>query len=289
MAVAFAFYKPIIPNIWYQDLGSPLDQLLRVFSNRTGIISFGVTPLAVILAGRNSPVAWLTGASYSTLQIYHRWVARMAFFHGLAHGITYSLQEWFHSLPGGTNWYTEEFAYAYWNWGVAALVGGATLSFASHRRIRELYYEIFLVAHIAGAIVWVVGCFYHVYLLDPKCTCIFRWIYAAVALWVFDRFARIIRPVYHNNPSLFNKKNSRSQAAEGYLIGSGAFLRLRITMPTAWPASFGGPGTYVFITAPKHEALASYPSQLIRLQGCQTHRPPPTPRRLTPPRTNRRT
>lgn len=44
-------------------------------------------PLVVLLSGRNSPIAFLTGASFSTLQIYHRWVARVTFFQALFHGI----------------------------------------------------------------------------------------------------------------------------------------------------------------------------------------------------------
>lgn len=39
---------------------------------------------------------------------------------------------------------------------------------AATRRLRELSYEAFLYGHIAGAIVWIVGCYYHVWLLDPE-------------------------------------------------------------------------------------------------------------------------
>jgi hypothetical protein len=55
--------------------------------DRTAIMSFGQTPLVMLLAMRTNPISVLTGASYSTLQIYHRWSARMVFMQALAHSL----------------------------------------------------------------------------------------------------------------------------------------------------------------------------------------------------------
>lgn len=43
------------------------------------ICPFPTQPLTILLAGRNSPISFVTGASFSTLQMYHRWVARVTF------------------------------------------------------------------------------------------------------------------------------------------------------------------------------------------------------------------
>lgn len=32
-----------------------------------------------------------------------------------------------------------------------------------------IYCQAFLLGHIVGAILWIVGCYYHVYYLDPNC------------------------------------------------------------------------------------------------------------------------
>lgn len=69
---------------------------------------------AVILASRNSPISLLTGASYQTLQIYHRWVARWTFLHALLHSIGYTVDY----LLYGNGYYTAAFKEAYWNWGI---------------------------------------------------------------------------------------------------------------------------------------------------------------------------
>lgn len=95
----------------YPDIGYPFTQYASGLTDRTGIMAIGSTPLVILLAGRNSPVAALTGASYSTLQIYHRWVARMTFLNGLLHTLGYSMLE---ALSG---YFFEEFKETYWNWG----------------------------------------------------------------------------------------------------------------------------------------------------------------------------
>lgn len=48
--------------------GWPFQQYLRGFADRTGILAFGSLPLTVILAARNSPITWVTGATFDTLQ-----------------------------------------------------------------------------------------------------------------------------------------------------------------------------------------------------------------------------
>ncbi|GAA5843265.1 hypothetical protein JCM11251_002266, partial [Rhodosporidiobolus azoricus] len=226
--VAFCWFTVPVPNLWYQDLGYYWDFLIRGFADRTGIIAIALTPLALVLAGRNSPVAALTGCSYSTLQIYHRWVSRMAAGHAISHAIGYSLLEGLDSSAI----YRRQFAEAYWNWGVAATVGGSLCAFGSFRRLREVAYETFLVLHIVGALVWVIGAYYHVYLLDPEYSYL-KYIYGAVAFWGFDRLARWVRLAYLNF-SLGGSKHGNVKrsilAAEGYLTPCGDFVRLRITM-----------------------------------------------------------
>ncbi|GAA5899620.1 hypothetical protein JCM6882_001165 [Rhodosporidiobolus microsporus] len=255
--VAFCWYQSPVPNLWYQDLGWHFDFLLRGWADRTGIIAIAATPLALALAGRNSPIAVLTGASYSTLQIYHRWVSRMAATHAIFHSIGYS---WLEGMYG-TATYREEFAYAYWNWGVAATVGGSLCVFGSFRRLREVAYETFLVLHIAGALVWVIGAYYHVYLLDPEYSYL-KYMYGAIAFWGFDRLARWMRLAYLNFSLGGSKHGSVKRsplAAEGYLTTCGDFVRLRITMARPWPRKFGGAGKYVFISSPTLDPHTNHP------------------------------
>lgn len=54
---------------------------------------------------RNSPISLVTGASYSTLQIYHRWVARWTFIHAFVHGMMWTILEYMQ----GPGYFTQAF------------------------------------------------------------------------------------------------------------------------------------------------------------------------------------
>lgn len=60
---------------------------------------------------------------------------------------------------------------------------------------RHAYYETFKLAHIALAVVSILGLWYH---LDLKKLPQLKYLYVVVALWVFDRAARLLRLGYRN-------------------------------------------------------------------------------------------
>jgi predicted ferric reductase len=60
---------------------------------------------------------------------------------------------------------------------------------------RHAYYETFKIAHILLAILSIVGLWYH---LDLKKLPQIKYLYAVVALWGFDRLARLVRIGYRN-------------------------------------------------------------------------------------------
>jgi len=60
---------------------------------------------------------------------------------------------------------------------------------------RKVWYEIFLAMHTVLAIIFIIGTWYHVSLLDSGHM---EWLYPAVAIWAFDGFLRIVRLVLLN-------------------------------------------------------------------------------------------
>ncbi|CED82645.1 Ferric reductase, NADH/NADPH oxidase and related proteins [Phaffia rhodozyma] len=255
--VLMVFYQPTVyPNLTYIAVGYSRSQYFRVAADRCAYLAFGLTPLAIALAGRNNILTAMTGASYSTIQIYHRWVSRMCFMHGFVHTVCWLLMEgWSNQLP-------TMFKRAYWNWGFVAIFGGLLLFFCSQRRIRELCYELFLIGHVTGALLWVVGCYYHALLRRE--TELLRWIYAAVGFWASDHLFRWVRIVVLNMPALFRTSRSTKPktgafAAEGYLVGEGSFIRLRLVPSVRWPAGMGGPGTYVFVRSADWKVTQAHP------------------------------
>lgn len=69
--------------------------------------------------------------------------------------------------------------------------------------------------------------------------------------------------LFLNLPSLRSSSLSSASvkhlSAEGYLVGTGDFLRLRVTMARGFAGSLGGPGQYVFISSPRHNIWESHP------------------------------
>lgn len=59
--------------------------------------------------------------------------------------------------------------------------------------VRRKTYEIFLIAHVLMAVFVIVGCWYHIDLLFNKRWGYQFWIYAASAVWFFDRVVRVFR------------------------------------------------------------------------------------------------
>ncbi|GAA5904596.1 hypothetical protein JCM5296_005244 [Sporobolomyces johnsonii] len=239
----------------------PLRQFLRYFADRQGILAFGSTPLVILLAARNSPISWLTGASFSTLQIYHRWVARVTFANVFLHCAAYT----YLLLRESNSSFWSLFEATYLRWGWAAFFGGVVLTFAAWRNLRHIAYEAFLVGHICGALAWIGGSYLHVLYLSGQYTQL-RWVYWAAAAWAFDRILRLASLLWNNSPlhrffplscpSL--SRRSRS-TAKGSLVAAGDFIRLRITPARRWPANVGRPGSYIFISSPRHNIGQSHP------------------------------
>lgn len=159
-------------------------QISRYVGDRAGLIAMSQLPLIYAFAGRNNILMFLTGLSYDTMSVYHRWVARLMYLNVFIHGITFSINY----RKGGT--YFKEMKEPAVVWGIAATVCISFTLVISLRHFREHLYEIFLLFHQAFAIFFTVGVWWHV-----KPHNFSEWIYCATALWAFDRAARLARIV----------------------------------------------------------------------------------------------
>lgn len=72
----------------------PASQLSRYMADRTGIISYANLPLLWLFAGRNDLLLWLTGWSFSTFNVFHRYVARVATAQAIAHSFGYTVHSY---------------------------------------------------------------------------------------------------------------------------------------------------------------------------------------------------
>ncbi|KAG8168966.1 hypothetical protein KVR01_001715 [Diaporthe batatas] len=173
-------YKSMQPHAWYPD---PRDEVLAYVFYRTGVFAFVMAPLTYLFSSRNNVLLWVTNWSHSTFLLLHRWVARL-----------FALLAMLHTLLALPLYYPAEATQEYWIWGAVATVALVILAVGSGLYVRRFYYEFFLISHIILAMLVLVGGWYHIKLWMPDLAWGYEtWLYAAFAVWAFDRLARLAR------------------------------------------------------------------------------------------------
>lgn len=151
--------------------------LMRYYAVRLGILASYLLPLLVLFAGRNNILQWLTRWEYSTFVMFHRWVSRMVVLLVVLHGI-------FYTALVVTRGHMKPYVW----WGVAGGVAGVLLCIQGILFLRRRWYEVFLALHIALALVFMIGAYFHVQSLH-----FLSYYYLSGCLWILDRGLRLQR------------------------------------------------------------------------------------------------
>ncbi|WOO85440.1 Ferric/cupric reductase transmembrane component B [Vanrija pseudolonga] len=226
-------------------------ELIRYVADRTGIMCFWNLPLLWALAGRNNVVLWLTTWSYcalpppslshtapthapASLNLFHRWVARVATLQAVIHSLAYL----YLGLERGQS-LQSLWSRQYWAMGVIATFAMVLLLPLSVRPLRERAYELFLQLHIWLAFATLVLLFYHVKVMRGAYD---GWLWACLGLWAFDRGLRYARvaALAWSAP----RGNNTLALATGEEHG---LLRLSVEVAACTPA----PGAYYFLYTPR--------------------------------------
>ncbi|KAF2841706.1 ferric reductase transmembrane component 4 [Patellaria atrata CBS 101060] len=179
-------YTTAQPHPWgYNKRG----EILAYAGYRTGEFAFALLPLLILFAGRNNILLWLTNWSHSTFILLHRWVSRLFALHTILHSIFLLAAR----IQSGT--YSADVKLPYWQWGIAGTVFVCVMLVFSVLWMRRLSYEVFLIGHIILAVLVVVTSWYHLILRFYYPGNHEYWLYAAAAVWVFDRVIRVLRIV----------------------------------------------------------------------------------------------
>ncbi|GAA5893721.1 hypothetical protein JCM5296_001116 [Sporobolomyces johnsonii] len=153
----------------------------KALARRSGFVAVSNYPILYCFAGRNNVVATLTGIPYQELRFYHILLGGLAFIESFVHTFAYIASY----LQGGQAARLQQaYGQLYFKMGIVALVFMLVDCFFGLKWIRRHGYEFFLVSHIVGAALILAGSWYH----RPN---IQNWVWAAVALWVFERVCRI--------------------------------------------------------------------------------------------------
>ncbi|KAI0188322.1 ferric-chelate reductase [Xylaria flabelliformis] len=180
-------YKTSWPKQEFQWYENRYQELLAYFMWRTGVLAFCNMPVLFLFSSRNNILLWLTNWSHSTYMLLHRWIARLVLFQALLHSI-FALVLYKNTGSYATSSLTE-----WWIWGIVATVTAVAIVLTSVPIIRLQAYELFLITHIIFAFICVVGCWYHVYIMFEHTFGYETWLYITIAIWVFDRVARVGR------------------------------------------------------------------------------------------------
>ena len=172
-------YESKQPHAWY---ATQQREIAAYIFYRTGVFAFVLAPLLILFSSRNNVLLWMTNWSHSTFLLLHRWVARIFALHVLLHTLI--------ALP---LYYSEESKKKYWIWGAVATIAVMILVTASGLYVRRFMYELFLTTHILLSVFVIVGSWYHIKFWIGLTWGYETWLYAACAVWFFDRVARLGR------------------------------------------------------------------------------------------------
>ncbi|KAJ9099118.1 hypothetical protein QFC21_003997 [Naganishia friedmannii] len=246
------------PPSW-PDPHSQRSQLVRYLSDRTAVLAMGQLPLIILMSGRNSPVALLSGLDMNDLMLYHRYLARFAWMQVNIHSFGF-VAEGIMAKEMAAN-----FKKPCFNWGVAATAMFWALIVLSIRELRNRHYEIFVFCHIIFGMLALVGTYLHIHLLRESRYAIFTdlTIISAV-LWAFDRAIRFANQIYQS----LRPSNGRTILQAVITTFPGNHLRLRIPIALNRIALCGddrvgfgkiAAGHYVRLTAPDIQWVGDHP------------------------------
>ncbi|AEO69177.1 d7b3b970-aa88-4140-93ef-6368a989957b [Thermothielavioides terrestris] len=225
------------------DFSGPFTQVAALVRNRTGVLAtVNMIPL-FLMAGRNNPLIPLLGISFDTFNLLHRWLGRIVILEALAHTLAFLIGD--ASTAGWNAAFQTVFRVQYMMWGFIATCAMVVIGIQAASIFRHAYYETFKLAHIALAIVAVLGLWYH---LELKRLPQLRYVYAVVALWVFDRAARLLRLGYRNLGAGGTKTLVEALP--------GGACRVTVTMARPWDFK---PGQHAYLYMPTIGYWQSHP------------------------------
>ncbi|TFB00153.1 Ferric reductase transmembrane component 3 [Trichoderma ghanense] len=201
-------YRAFEGNLYWPKVAP---QIWRYIADRAGVMAYSNLPLIWMFSGRNNIFIWLTGWQFSTFNLFHRHIARIATLQAIMHSIGYTA---FYYTAGYGEELRTDFHQPWLYLGVAATISMSVIVFFSFSWFRRKIYESFLLIHIVLSVVVIVALFYHTSIFDGQYD---PYLWPLVAIWSFDRFLRIVRVVYCNlRVRLRKTRLQRSTAAIAY-------------------------------------------------------------------------
>ncbi|KAF8461713.1 ferric reductase like transmembrane component-domain-containing protein [Kalaharituber pfeilii] len=187
------------------DRAAQPGDMTRYIGDRAGFLSLANLPIIFLLGGRNNFLISVTGLSYGVFNVFHKWVARVATILAIIHSISYAV--YMYQIGGAELHNKVKNEYYWWN-GVSATIVMSIIVFLALLPFRRKVYELFLILHIIGGILFLYFCFQHLKLSKDR---VFNpWLWACIGCWSFDRLMRFWRILKCNTrKGKFMKHNAK--------------------------------------------------------------------------------
>ncbi|KAI5845064.1 ferric reductase like transmembrane component-domain-containing protein, partial [Morchella snyderi] len=211
----------------------------KILADRAGVLSLWNMPIFFLLAGRNDFLVWLTGWSYGTFHVFHKWVARVSALMGMVHSVAYAV--YMYQIGDEARRWNP----AYWWNGVSAMIVMGLILVLAIFPFRKKAYEFFLITHIIGVMVFLIFLYHH---LKLSATRMYNpWLWACIAMWAFDRFTRLLRILILNYGAFSRNPQNHHMARAKFVKGT------NVIQLTVYPSAedvnyFPGAHYFVFLT-----------------------------------------
>jgi len=224
-------------KIDYSTFSSGAGELL----SRSGIMAvINMIPL-FLLAGRNNPIIKLTGISFDTMNLIHRWFGRIVILEAIAHTVC-----WIANKVHTKGWGAVQASITGSEFIMTGFIGTVAFVFLliqSPSPVRHSFYEVFLHGHIVGAAIALGAVWVHLKERPQQ-----FMLYGVLALWVMERTWRFVRLVMRN------VGNGGTGCDVEVLPGDA----LRVTVRMARPWRFR-PGQHAYLYIPSVGLWTNHP------------------------------
>lgn len=265
----------IMWKTWITPVSSAYDQSLTQkrswlgpLSDRVGVFAYALTPLSILLASRESILSLLTGIPYHSFIFLHRWLGWIIAMQALIHTIGWTVIETIHYQPQpvvANKWIKQ----LYMIWGcVASIILFIMVVLATPWGIRLTGYEFFRKAHYVLAMVYIGACWGHwepLKVFSKICGCyhlafanVVTAVVPGLAIWLVDRFARLMRTflIHYNYLPNGSMGFVTAQADMKHFPDpeNGDIVRLDFSFPQSWK-----PGQHFYLCFSNVSIWQSHP------------------------------
>jgi predicted ferric reductase len=226
-------------------------QTLAELRARTGSLAALNLVLTILFALRNNPLTHLIGASTHTLNLLHRWTARLVVLQACVHVGAFTANAYAVRYHGREGWESVVWVVgqsASYQWGVLGFAAFVVLGGHSVGAVRAAAYDVFVVVHRGVAGIAVLGVYMH--LMDHGLPQV-PWVYVVLGMLGVEIAARCGRVVCCNA----DWRRWRWTTMNVEALPDDA-TRVSIHVPRMWEVT---PGSHVHVYIPRLCPWTSHP------------------------------